>query len=141
MFQIKHILNAYGTKIKYGLGLVLLFAMILAIRTYINYVTIIDTTHSVNRRSASVENEMNFAQYFQAKYLASEYGHLFLAHDNSSIFWWESIISFKTSGEAVGAPALALNHIPDRRDSLEQALKNLTPPEAWQQFIRERIDN
>ena len=139
MFQIKHVLIAYGTKIKYVLGIVLLFVMIVAIRTYINYVAIIDTTDAVNRRSASVENEMNFAQYFHSKYLESEYGHLFLAHDNNAIFWGESLISFKTSGDETSTTTFALNHIPDRRDTIEQVMKNLTPPEAWQQFIRERI--
>jgi hypothetical protein len=70
--------------------------MLLAIRTYINYMTIIDTTNTVKRRTVSVQTEMDYAQNFQAKYLASEYGHLFLAHDNNSLFRGESIISFKS---------------------------------------------
>jgi len=96
MLQIKHLIDAYGTRVKYLLFVVLIFVMLLAIRTYINYVTIIDTTSSVQKKTALVQNEMDYAQQFQSRYLASEYGHLFLAHDNNAIFRGESIISFKS---------------------------------------------
>jgi hypothetical protein len=60
--------------------------MIIAIRTYVNYLIVIDSIKTVNARTASVQNEMDYAQNFQKKYLASDYGYLFLAHDNSMIF-------------------------------------------------------
>ncbi|MDR2541715.1 MAG: hypothetical protein LBD11_08505 [Candidatus Peribacteria bacterium] len=96
MLPIKHIIDQYSSRIKWGLAVVLFLVMILAIRTIINYQTIIDTTDSVKRRTATVQNAMEYAQNFQAKYLASEYGHLFLAHDNNSLFRGEKIISFKS---------------------------------------------
>jgi hypothetical protein len=96
MLPIKHLIDQYSSRIKWGLAGILFLAMILAIRTIINYQTIIDTTDSVKRRTASVQNAMEYAQSFQSKYLASEYGHLFLAHDNNAIFRGERIISFKS---------------------------------------------
>jgi hypothetical protein len=142
MFQIKSFIITYGTQLKYGLMLVLLFSMIIAIRTYINYVSIIDTTDGVDKRSASVQSELDYATNFQSKYLSSEYGHLFLAHDNNSIFRGESIINFKTStGDDQAAKTTTLSHIPDRREVLEQEKKNLSPSEAWQEFIREKFAN
>ena len=39
MFQLKTILNTYGTKIKYALRVVFFVAMIFAIRTYVNYMS------------------------------------------------------------------------------------------------------
>jgi hypothetical protein len=96
MPNLKHIIDTYGSRLKYLLFVVLILVMLLAIRTYINYVTIIDTTNTVKRRTANVQNELDYSQNFQSKYLASEYGHLFLAHDNNTIFRGESIISFKS---------------------------------------------
>jgi hypothetical protein len=140
MFQIKSLINTYGTPLKYGLMLVLLFAMIIAIRTYINYVSIIDTTESVNRRSKNIQSELDYSANFQSKYLSSEYGHLFLAHDNNSIFRGESIINFKTTtGTTQVDQTINLNHIPNRREVEEQEKKNLTPSEAWKQFIQEKL--
>jgi O-glycosyl hydrolase len=101
MFKLKNILNTYGTKIKYALWLVFFIAMIFAIRTYVNYLTVMDSIETVNARTASVQNEMDYAQNFQKKYLASDYGYLFLAHDNSMIFDGEEIILFKSSEDAV----------------------------------------
>jgi len=60
--------------------------MIIAIRTYVNYLVVMDSIKNVNIRTESVQNEMNYVQNFQKKYLTSDYGYLFLAHDNSMIF-------------------------------------------------------
>ena len=76
-------------------------AMIFAIRTYVNYLSVVDSIETVNARTVSVQNEMDYAQNFQKKYLASDYGYLFLAHDNSMIFDREEIILFKSSEDVV----------------------------------------
>ena len=73
MFQLKTIINTYGTKIKYALRVVFFIAMIIAIRTYVNYLTVVDSIETVDARTASVQNEMDYTQNFQKKYLASDY--------------------------------------------------------------------
>jgi hypothetical protein len=73
MFQLKTIINTYGTKIKYALRVVFFVAMIIAIRTYVNYLTVVDSIETVDARTASVQNEMDYTQNFQKKYLASDY--------------------------------------------------------------------
>jgi hypothetical protein len=139
MFQLKHIIDTYGSRVKYLLFGILILVMLLAIRTYINYITIIDTTDAVRKRSAWVQNEMEYSKNFQTKYLSSEYGHLFLAHDNNALFRGESIINFKTgTGAEEVAKTISLSHIPDRQEIEEEHI-NLSPPEAWQTFIKERI--
>ena len=141
MINLKQLIDDHGSKIKYSLFLVLLLAMILSIRTYINYITIVDTIDSTGKKTASVEEELNYANNFQTKYLASEYGHLFLAHDNNVIFWGESIISFKNwTWEDVQARTMSLSHIPDRREVEELERIQMIPQESWQTFIRERIE-
>ena len=137
MFKLKNILNIYWTKIKYGLRVVFFVAMIFAIRTYVNYLTVVDSIETVNARTASVQNEMDYAQNFQKKYLASDYGYLFLAHDNSMIFRGEEIILFKSSGDVVETWFnVDLTHIPYRPTEEEQK-KLMEPMKAWNLYFKE----
>lgn len=141
MLPLKHLIDTYGSKIKYILFGILIFAMLVAIRTYINYITIIDTTTTVRNRSAFIQNEADYAKNFQMKYLSSEYGHLFLAHDNNVLFWGESIISFKSwTEEEEIATNISLSHIPDHKEAEEQEKMTLTPQEARKKFIREKLE-
>ena len=137
MFQLKTIINTYGTKIKYALRVVFFVAMIIAIRTYVNYLTVVDSIETVDARTASVQNEMDYTQNFQKKYLASDYWYLFLAHDNSMIFRWEEIVLFKSSGDIVETWFNAdLTHIPYRPTEEEQR-KSMTPAASWNLYLRE----
>ena len=137
MFKLKNILNIYWTKIKYGLRVVFFIAMIFAIRTYVNYLTVVDSIETVNVRTASVQNEMDYAQNFQKKYLASDYGYLFLAHDNSMIFNGEEIILFKSSEDVVETWFNTdLTHIPYRPTEEEQR-KMMEPMKAWNLYFKE----
>ncbi|MDR0607241.1 MAG: hypothetical protein LBG52_02570 [Candidatus Peribacteria bacterium] len=96
MLPLKYLIDQYSSIIKRGLAGILFLVMILMIRTIINYQVIIDTTDAVKRKTTSVQTAMEYSQNFQAKYLASDYGHFFLAHDNNTLFPGERIISFKT---------------------------------------------
>lgn len=137
MFQLKSILNIYWTKIKYGLRVVFFVAMIAAIRTYVNYLAVVDSIETVNTRTITVQNEMDYAQNFQKKYLASDYGYLFLAHDNSMIFDWEEIILFRSSNDVVQTWFNTdLTHIPYRPTEEEQR-KMLSPVDAWNLYFKE----
>lgn len=139
MFQLKTILNLYWTKIKYTLWVALFIAMIFAIRTYVNYLTVVESIETVNARTASVQNEMDYAQNFQKKYLASDYGYLFLAHDNSMIFDGEEIILFKSSEDVVETWFNAdLTHIPYRPTEEEQR-RNMEPMKAWNLYFSETL--
>ena len=137
MFQLKAILDTYWTKIKYALWVALFIAMIFAIRTYVNYLTVVDSIETVNDRTESVQNEMDYAQNFQKKYLASDYGYLFLAHDNSMIFNGEEIILFKSSEDMVETWFNTdLTHIPFRPSEEEQR-KMMEPMKAWNLYFKE----
>ena len=111
--------------------------MIVAIRTYVNYLVVVDSIETVNSRTTSVQNEMDYAQNFQKKYLASDYWYLFLAHDNSMIFEWEEIILFKSSDEIIETWFNAdLTHIPYRPTEEEQR-KSMEPVQAWNLYLKE----
>ena len=97
----------------------------------------VDSIETVNARTASVQNEMDYAQNFQKKYLASDYGYLFLAHDNSMIFDGEEIILFKSSWDVVETWFNAnLTHIPYRPTEEEQR-KMMEPMEAWNLYFKD----
>lgn len=137
MFQLKTILNIYWTKIKYALWILVFVAGIFAIRTYVNYWTVVDSIETVDERTAAVQNEMDYAQNFQKKYLASDYGYLFLAHDNSMVFRWEEIILFKSSWDVVETWFNTdLTHIPYRPTEEEQK-KMMDPMKAWNLYLSE----
>ena len=139
MFKLKTILNVYWTKIKYALWVVLFVAMIFALRTYLNYLNVVEEINKVDDRTANVQNEMDYAQNFQKKYLASDYGYLFLAHDNSMIFDGEEIILFKSSEDVVETWFNAdLTHIPYRPTEEEQR-KMMEPMEAWNLYLSETL--
>lgn len=137
MFQLKNIINTFWTKIKYGLRVVFFVAMIVAIRTYVNYLAVVDSIESVKDRTNSVQNEMDYAQNFQKKYLASDYGYRFLAHDNSMIFRNEEVILFRSSSDVIETWFNAdLTHIPYRPTEEEQR-KSMTPAASWNLYLRE----
>ena len=140
MFKLKTILNLYWTKIKYALWVAFFVAMIFAIRTYVNYLNVVEEINKVDARTASVQNEMDYAQNFQKKYLASDYGYLFLAHDNSMIFDGEEIILFKSSEDVVKTWFNTdLTHIPYRPTEEEQR-KMMEPMKAWNLYLSETWD-
>ncbi|MDD2537066.1 MAG: hypothetical protein PHU61_01090 [Candidatus Absconditabacteria bacterium] len=141
MFHIKDFLITYGSRIKYVLSFVFIIVMLLAIRTYTNYTIIISTTNNVDEKSRITQQELDYAQNFESKYLASEYGHLFLAHDNNVIFWGESIVSFTSGTGTTTVEPMTLSHIPDRQTQLEEDKKMLTPVESWNLFIKEKLAN
>ena len=137
MFRLKTIINEYWTKIKYGLWILVFVLMIVAIKTYTNYGTVMESIKTVNARTENVQNEMDYAQNFQKKYLASDYWYLFLAHDNSMVFKWEEIILFKYSWDVVETWFNAdLTHIPYRPTEEEQR-KMMDPKKAWNLYFSE----
>ena len=141
MFRLKTIINEYWTKIKYGLWILVFALMILAIKTYTNYGTVMESIKTVNARATSVQNEMDYAQNFQKKYLASDYGYLFLAHDNSMVFKWEEIIVFKSSWDVIESWFnVDLTHIPYRPTEEEQR-KMMDPKKAWNLYFSEVWSN
>ena len=138
MFQLKTILNEYWTMIKYILLIVFFIIMIVAINQYEKYLSVNESIVTVNNRTAYIQNEMDYAQNFQAKYLDSDYWYLFLAHDNSMIFDWEEIVLFKpTVVEEITWFSTDLTHIPLRLTE-EEEKKSMDPKDAWKLYLQEK---
>ena len=89
-----------------------------------------------------IQEELDYSQNFQSRYLASEYGHLFLAHDNNMLFWGDSIVSFRSWSETASpSVTTSITHIPNRRQEEEISKTLLRPQESRQLFIREKLSD
>jgi hypothetical protein len=129
------------TKIKYGLVFLFFIMMIFSIERYMNYLEIINTTENIKKKSELLQEELDFVNNFESKYLASDYGHFFLAHDNNVIFWGERIIAFKDDFVQTGINDTTLSHIKTNEEKIieMQDNKELPPQEAWEKFFQEKI--
>ncbi len=102
-----------------------------------NYLAVVDSISTVSKRTANIQNEMDYAENFESKYLQSDYWYMFLAHDNSMIFDGEEIILFKSDSDVVETWFNAnLTHIPYRPTEEEQR-KSMAPKDAWNLYLKE----
>ena len=92
MIEIIKFIQKYSTRLKYWLLIVSIFSMIFAIRSYLNNIAILDAIQWVEIEKNSKLDEINFTQNFLIKYLWSEYGSYFLAHENSILYKDEYIL-------------------------------------------------
>ncbi len=74
--------------------------MIWAIRTYVNYLAVVESIGTVSNRTENIKEEIDYAKNFESKYLQSDYWYMFLAHENSMIFDGEEIILFKSDSDS-----------------------------------------
>lgn len=106
-----------------------------------NYLEIIETTENIEKKSDLLQEELDFLNNFESKYLASDYGHFFLAHDNNAIFWGERIISFKDEVVDTWNAVITLSHVKTKEEKALEMKDNkaLPPQEAWGKFFDEKI--
>ncbi len=102
MEKIYALLRKYPNRIKYGLLVASVFIMVLAIRTYINYVSIEEAiAHAIVQKQIKTD-ELYFTQNFLVSYEASDYASYFLQHENNMLLRNEFIIKFEE-----------IEHLPD----------------------------
>jgi hypothetical protein len=80
---------------KYGLGIIVLFAMIVSIRTYMNYLAIEVSIQNVNQETVYITQRKLYEENFVIPYEKSEYSKYFLRHENNILFPGEFIIRFE----------------------------------------------
>ncbi len=107
-----------------------IIAMIVAVRTYINYTTIQDAIRNVENSIENWEQEIAYTNQFLKKYLDSDYADYFLAHKNNILFDWEYIIRFESPKENEN------NKEEVKDDNLIE-----TPQESRRHFIKSKINN
>jgi len=95
MDYIRALLRKYPNRIKYGILILDIFAMIIAIRTYVNYVSIETAIADATLQQQSQTDELNFTQNFLVNYEKSDYAKHFLEHENNMLLGDEYIIKFE----------------------------------------------
>lgn len=95
MDSLRTLLRRYPNRIKYGLFIVDIIAMILAIRTYVNYVSIEVAIDNATIEKQVKSDELAFTQNFLLPYEKSEYASYFLQHENNMLQRDEYIIKFE----------------------------------------------
>lgn len=88
-------MRKYPNRIKYGIFILDIFAMIIAIRTYVNYVSIETAIESASIEQQTKTDELAFTQNFLLNYEKSDYAKYFLEHENNMLLADEYIIKFE----------------------------------------------
>lgn len=95
MEKLRYYLRRYPNRIKYGLILLDLFAMIIAIRVYVNYLSIESTIENTIIEKENKMTELAFTQNFLVNYEKSDFAKYFLQHENNMLLKGEYIIKFE----------------------------------------------
>ena len=127
---IQKIVTRHWNKIKVFWWAIAIIVMLVAVKTYVNYSTIVNEIDSVNKNIAAVEQEIAYAENFYSKYLDSDYSMYFLSHKNNILFDWEYIIKIST-------PEISYE---DKGQENKKNELNESPQEAWQRFIKSKIN-
>jgi hypothetical protein len=71
--------------IKYGLLVLNLFLMIMSIRTYVNYSSILLSIDNVKHQITQLDKEIAFLEHIERPFLNSPYALEFLAHESNKL--------------------------------------------------------
>ena len=135
MEYIRTLLRRYPNRIKYGILIQDIFAMIVAIRTYVNYISIETAIEDATIQQQVKTDELAFTQNFLVNYEKSEYAKYFLEHENNMLLGDEYIVKFEemyqkqevNTGTSV-SPIGYENTVID------------TPQKSWKKFIGDKIN-
>jgi len=134
MEKIYALLRKYPNRIKYGLMLLSGFAMIFAIRTYINYIAIEEAIeHAIIQKQIKTD-ELYFTKYFLISYEESDYASYFLQHENNMLLRNEFIIKFE---ELSQKQETQTGTIPSYTDF--EITTSISNQEWWKKFILEKF--
>ena len=138
MEHIYAILRKYPNRIKYGILILDFFAMIFAIKTYVNYVSIETAIENATIEQQNQTDELAFTQNFLVNYEKSEYAKYFLEHENNMLLSDEYIIKFEAMSQKQQVDTWSTT-VPytDNQNS-----NNVhSPQESWKRFIGDKLKN
>ena len=138
MEHIYAILRKYPNRIKYGILILDFFAMIFAIKKYVNYVSIETAIENATIEQQNQTDELAFTQNFLVNYEKSEYAKYFLEHENNMLLSDEYIIKFEAMSQKQQVDTWSTT-VPytDNQNS-----NNVhSPQESWKRFIGDKLKN
>lgn len=132
MDKIKAYILRHPIRVKYGLIVIDIFAILIAVRMYINYTTIEDTIQNTITQSEDKRLELAFSENFLLNYEKSQYAQFFLQHENSILWEWEYIIKFEKMPEKKAIEEQAISKY-DTKEYIK------SPQESRNYFIVDKI--
>jgi hypothetical protein len=93
--EIKLFIKEHDSTLKWGLFIASIIFMLMAIQIYMNYITIIENTETIKNQNTKVQEEIDYINNFQLKYLDSNHAKNFLSHENNILKDGETVIDFK----------------------------------------------
>jgi hypothetical protein len=105
-------------------------AMIVAIKTYINYSTIKDAIIEVEYDIQNENEKIAYSNSFLKPYLDSEYADYFQAHKNNILFYGEYIVRFESAKET---------KIEDDEEIKNDNIID-SPQKSWHHFIKSKLN-
>lgn len=69
--------------------------MLIAIQTLVNYTAIIENTKIIEAQTAKVQEEIDYINNYQLKFLDSDHAKIFLSHENNILRREEVVVAFK----------------------------------------------
>ncbi|MEI7563458.1 MAG: hypothetical protein WCJ39_07645 [bacterium] len=136
MQRLRYYLRTYPTRIKYGLLLLDLFAMIIAIRMYVNYLAIQTTIENTIFERETKMAELAFTRNFLAYYENSDFARFFLQHENNMLSAGEYIIKLDTS-----PPKTATGNVSSPKAENIDTNFVSSPEASWQKFLHDKANN
>ena len=91
-----------------------------------NYITIIENTESIKAQNIKVQEEIEYINNYQMRYLDSSHAKFFLSHENNILKEWETVIAFK-----------GIDEVPSNIESTVQ--NQTTPREERKNYINEKL--
>ena len=138
MEQIYAILRKYPNRIKYGILILDIFAMMFAIKTYVNYISIETAIENATVDQQNQTDELAFTQNFLVNYEKSEYAKYFLEHENNMLLSDEYIIKFEAMSQKqqVDSWSTTMPHT-----NAQNSNTISSPQESWKKFIGDKLKN
>lgn len=127
--NLAKIILKHGNLIKIGWTVIAIMAMIVAVKTYINYATIKDAIVDANHDIQNENEKIAYSNSFLKPYLSSEYADYFQAHENNILFYGEYIVRFDSAKE---------NKAPKDAKIKKNNVIN-TPQASWRYFIKSKL--
>jgi predicted transcriptional regulator len=110
---------------KYWLGIVVIFAMIVSIRTYLNYLAIEVSIENVRQETAQIRQRKFYEENFLIPYENSEYNQYFLRHENNMLLPGEYIIRFERPRPTTANQTNDANTIQTPQDSRQYFIRSI----------------
>ena len=123
--DIKNFIKEHDTLLKRWLFIASLGFMLMAIQIYMNYITIIENTDNIKKQNLKVQEEIEYINNYQLKYLDSNHAKNFLSHENNILKEWETVIDFR--GKEI-----------EKTEKIQEEQKESSPWEEWKKFFKEK---